>query len=372
MSVNLAAASAARGIATDLVVVERTGPFADAIDPRVRVVELMPGGGRAATAIPRLAAYLRRERPVALVTVLNHASVAAIVARAIARSGTRIVVTVHNQMDTDAELSMAERLRRVLMRWTFPRADAVVAVSEGVARSVRRTLALTTGAVVTVPNPVVSEALLRRASAQPTHPWFGDDGPPIAIAIGRLVEQKDYPTLLDAFAMLQRGRACRLLILGDGPDRGTIESHARTLGLRLGLDGDVDLPGFVDEPYPALRNAAVFVSSSRWEGLPTVHIEALALGVPVVATDCESGPSEILRDGRYGLLVPVGDASALAAALGATLDGRHPYLAGEFVASDAVAPYTVEASLAGYLSVAGIAHEDTLAHSSAEGDAATK
>jgi len=140
------------------------------------------------------------------------------------------------------------------------------------------------------------------------------------VAVGRLQMQKDYPTLLHAFAQVRKNRPVRLLILGEGKDRLALEELIK----ELGLEQDVSLPGFVMNPYAYMARASLFVLSSRWEGLPTVLIEALCCGTPVVSTDCPSGPREILRDGQYGQLVPVGDVDGLAQAIEAALNSKAP------------------------------------------------
>jgi glycosyltransferase involved in cell wall biosynthesis len=138
------------------------------------------------------------------------------------------------------------------------------------------------------------------------------------MGIGRLAPKKDFPTLLRAFAEIRGKYRARLMILGEGPARGELEALVR----ELDLEADVALPGFVENPYAYLARANLFVLSSRWEGLPTVLIEAMFCGVPVVATDCPSGPREILGGGRYGTLVPVGDMDALTHAMEAGLSGK--------------------------------------------------
>jgi glycosyltransferase involved in cell wall biosynthesis len=117
--------------------------------------------------------------------------------------------------------------------------------------------------------------------------------------------------LIEAFAQVRKSHPTRLLILGEGEERPQLEALIR----QLGLEQDVNLPGFVSNPYPYMAHAALFVLSSRWEGLPTVLVEAMSLRTPVIATDCPSGPREILGNGQYGQLVPVGDSSALALAI---------------------------------------------------------
>ena len=170
--------------------------------------------------------------------------------------------------------------------------------------------------VHTIYNPVVTGDLDRKAREPVEHPWIGGDGPPVILAAGRLSAQKDFSTLLVAFARLLTRRPARLVVLGKGKRKPRLVSLAR----RLGVAEHVDFPGFADNPYAFMARASLFVLSSWYEGLPTVLIEAMACGCPVVSTDCLYGPREILEDGKHGPLVPVGDAEALAAAMARTLD----------------------------------------------------
>ena len=204
-----------------------------------------------------------------------------------------------------------------LIRHAYPRLDAVVAVSGGVAAELCRATGLPETAVRTIYNPVVSPAVAERAAAPLDHPWFAPERTcPVLLGVGRLAGLKDFPTLLRAFARLRAQRPCRLVILGDGPHRRRLHRLAR----RLGVAGDVDLPGWAANPYAYDARADLFVLSSRGEGLPNALLEAMAVGCPVVSTDCPSGPHEILDGGRYAPLVPVGDPDALAAALARALD----------------------------------------------------
>jgi glycosyltransferase involved in cell wall biosynthesis len=188
--------------------------------------------------------------------------------------------------------------------------------------------------------PIMTEELLAAARAPVEHPWFADGEPPVLLAAGRLTAQKDYPTLLRAFRAAREARALRLVVLGEGEERGRLEALAR----ELGVAPEVDFAGFVANPYAFMARASLFVVSSAWEGLPTVMVEAMACGAPVVSTDCPSGPGEILERGRYGRLVAVGDAAALAGAMLATLDDPPPpellrRRAGEFGPEQAIERY---------------------------------
>jgi glycosyltransferase involved in cell wall biosynthesis len=205
---------------------------------------------------------------------------------------------------------------RLIQRF-YPLADCVVGVSAGVAEDLVRDVGVDPSKVRVIYNPIVTPDLEESASAPVPHPWF-EDGSPVFVAAGRLRPQKDFPTLLRAFARLQGSHGARLVILGEGPERQSLEA----LTSELGIDGDVELPGATPNPYAYMARATAFVLSSRWEGLPTVLVEALRCGATVIATDCPSGSREILADGRYGTLVPVGDVAALAEAMEAALEGR--------------------------------------------------
>ncbi len=198
-------------------------------------------------------------------------------------------------------------------------ADAIVAVSEGVADELARHTGLPRKQIVVIHNAVVSDAVLAKAAEPVPHPWFAPGQPPVILGVGRLTEQKDFPTLIRAFARVRSERASRLVIVGDGKP----EARAALLRLAsaLGCADDLSLPGFTHNPFCYMANAGVFVLSSLHEGLPGVLIQALACGAPVVSTDCPSGPREILEAGRYGQLVDTGDDTAMAGAILAAL--RH-------------------------------------------------
>jgi glycosyltransferase involved in cell wall biosynthesis len=207
-----------------------------------------------------------------------------------------------------------------LARRFYPWADWVIGNSQGVSDDLSRMIGLPRERIKVLYNPVVTPEVMAKAQAPLDHPWFKAGAPPVVLAVGRLTKQKDFPTLLQAFARVRQNRSCRLMILGEGPDRPALESLVR----QQGFASDVALPGFVGNPYAYMSRASLYVLSSQWEGLPTVLIEALYCGPPVVATDCPSGPREILADGKHGALVPVGDVPALTQAMDAALAGKTP------------------------------------------------
>lgn len=318
--VTLAHGLADRGHAVDLVVASELGPYRHTVDHRVTVVDLK--ASRVAFSLPRLVRYLRWARPRVLVSTLDYANVVALWARSLARAATRVVVVEQNTISISAREASDWRQQvtpRLVARF-YPWADHIVANSCGVADDLAAITGLPRARIEVISNPVVTAALWANTACRPMHPFFASGQPPVVLAAGRLTAQKDFPTLIRAFANVRHRHPAHLVILGEGRERPALEALVR----QLGVGADVSLPGFVDNPHAYMANAAVFVLSSRWEGLPTVLIEALASGTRVVATDCPSGPREILAGGTHGALVPVGDTPAIAAAIAAALDGRTP------------------------------------------------
>lgn len=307
--VNLAGGMRAHGVAVDLVVANATGPYRRLLPSDVQLIDLR--SPRTLASLPRLVAYLRRARPEALVSTMNHANVVAIWAAIVARVGTRVLVREADTLSANVRGSphLRAKLLPAIMRRTYPRAAVVIAPSRGVADDLERTLGLQR--VDVIHNPVVTAELGARSREDVAHPFFADGEPPVVLGVGRLEPQKDFETLVRAFALVRRRRLLRLVILGEGSRRVALENLAR----QLGVFGDVSLPGFADNPFAYMARAAVFVLSSRHEGLPNVLIQAMACGCPIVSTDCESGPREILEGGRLGALVPVGDADRMSDAL---------------------------------------------------------
>lgn len=306
----------ARGYPVELVVCRARGALVSEVPAEVRVVEL--GSDRLRTALPPLVRYLRTRRPDYLMPTLDHANVLALVARALARTRTPVVVRVANTLSEVAAAAVTpmERLTVALARRLYHRADALVAGSVGVADDLARFAGVDPMTIRTVPNPVVRKSILCSAAAPLAHPWYSPCEPPVILAVGSLRAKKNMPLLLEAVARVQRRRRARLMILGEGPERPALEREVR----RLGLGTSVSLPGFDPNPYRYMARCSVFALASNREGLPGALIEALACGANIVSTDCRSGPREILDGGHYGRLVPIGDPAAMAAALEAAID----------------------------------------------------
>lgn len=336
---NLAHGLSDQGHSVDMVMARRTGHFLDEIHSSIRVVDLnvrsareslfsLPSLGRdawfwarmvlaskphfAIGALPKLASYLRREKPDVLISAMDYPNAVAIKAKALAGNGIPVIATAHSTLSAEIASTKRRRIKAQLEvdRRFYPRADAIVAVSRGVADDLAQVLGNRDN-ILTIYNPVFSPDLATKAAQPLTHPWFSGEGPPVILAVGGLKPAKDFATLFKAFAIARRERQLRLLILGEGKLRQDLTD----LATRLGINGDLQMPGFVDNPYQYMARAALLVLSSIYEGLSNVLIEALACGCPIVSTDCPSGPAEILDHGYYGSLVPVGDEHKLAAAM---------------------------------------------------------
>ncbi len=310
----------ARGLQVDLLIVNARGALAPLVPPRARVVDLR--ARHAWRALPRVVAYLRRQRPAAVLASQTHVNLLAIVARSMAGARARVVVSEHVAMDAVVRHvpGWKERVFPLGARLCYPRADAIVVVSHATAARLAKATGLPLSRATVIHNPVVTPGLLAEAAMPVSHPWFAEPARPVILAAGRLTRQKDHATLLRAFAFVRARVPARLLILGEGEERPALEALIDDLGIRP----DVELTGFVLNPFAYMARARLFVLSSRWEGFGNVLVEAMACGVPVVSTDCPSGPAEILQDGAIGPLVPVGDPPALAEAMLRVLEYAPP------------------------------------------------
>lgn len=318
--VNLANLFAAQGLQVDLVVANAEHPdgvLRHLVSSEVRLVDLKASG--VFTALPKLVRYLRHESPFALLSTLNHANIIAIWARFLARRPIRVVIRIAAPISQEAKNTnrYIGKLIPTLARLFYRQADCVVAVSRWGAEDLIKTLQLPSHKISVLYNPIDRAKVQNLATAPISHPFF-EQKIPLILGIGRLNTQKDFPTLIRAFSMIREQYPCHLMILGEGEERPTLEALVH----ELGIADWVALPGFIENPYPYMRRAAVMVLSSLFEGFPNVLLEAMACGCSVVSTDCPSGPVEIIADARYGRLVSVGNVQAMAQAILDTLE--HP------------------------------------------------
>jgi glycosyltransferase involved in cell wall biosynthesis len=347
MTMLLAGGLAERGARVDLVVCDRRGELAEQIPPVLRTVALEQGNPVAARLavlradprgiaaylrplttikyasptlayLPALARYLRRARPDSMFSATSYLNIEAVLARRLAGVPTRVVLSDRSHFSSGKpRKAWRQRHLAAAMRRTYAQADAITAVSNGVADDIARSIGIAREAITTLYNPTITPDFAARASEPIAHPWFAAGAPPVVLAVGRTTFQKDFATLLRAFARVRQDRRVRLAIVGEANEKQT--ARLRGLAGELAVQDDFALLGYQRNPLPYMARAAVLALSSRYEGFPNVLLEALACGTPVVSTDCPSGPAEILDSGAYGALVPVGDDAALAAAITATL-----------------------------------------------------
>lgn len=340
----------------DLLRVRRHGPRIEEIPGAVRPIDL--GAAHVNTSLPALVRYLRRERPAALLTDKDRVNRIAILARGIARVETLLAVRLGTTVSVNlASRSAFERWQqRTSIRRLYPLADCVVVPSQGAAEDLAAYTGLRRDQVRVIPSPIVTRDLRHRAAEPLDHPWLSDGGRPVIVAVGELGYRKDFETLIRAFALVRRRRPCRLVILG----RGGLRARLLGLGAKLGVREDLDLPGFLPNPYAFMARAELFVLSSRWEGMPVALVEALACHTPVVSTDCPSGPREVLGEHPVGALVPVGDYRAMADAIDAWLGAQVT----EDLFERAIADYRIEASACAYLQAVGMRCPEALRRTS--------
>jgi glycosyltransferase involved in cell wall biosynthesis len=346
MITNLARGFLDAGCEVDMVLARTRDGHLESIPEGVNQIRL--GAKHTVSALPGLIRYLRRENPSALLAVKDRGIKVAVMAKFLSAYRGRLVGRIGTTVWE--AISGKGAIRRWIwysgMRLFYPRADHIVAVSEGVAGDIRTITGLPPSRVTVVPNPVIFDDMFERSKEDVEHPWVSEGKVPLILGIGRLTEQKDFPTLIRAFANLQKTLSSKLVILGEGRQRNELEELVSSLGI---VD-HVHMPGFESNPYAWIARSSLFVLSSKWEGSPNVLTESLALGTPVVSTDCRSGPREILNGGRYGPLVPVGDHIALSAAMGEVI--KEPPESDQL--RSAAAQYSIENSAGGYLQTLGI------------------
>jgi glycosyltransferase involved in cell wall biosynthesis len=342
MLVNTARTLDGCGVRVDFLIDHRRHPYVDLLPASVQLIEL---GISRHDVRNTLTSYLAQEQPKYLISAkisddelaLDARDRAGVPVQVLLRVGNPLVNRLHQH--TCNPLVRWARLRT--LKRLYARADGYIAVTRGIAEELAEHLAPPGKPIYVLPNPSITDDLFSRARVEPKHPWFAKGEPPVIMGTGGLRRQKDFGTLVRAFAIVRKTLPCRLLILGKGRQRDRLLRLAR----RLGIADHVQLMGFQENPHTFIARAACFVTSSRWEGAANVLVEAAALGTPIVSTACPSGPSDILGNGRFGVLVPVGDASAMARAIVQVL--QKPLL--PEVTRQAAEPYTAERSATAYI-----------------------
>lgn len=310
VSINLAQEFIAAGHAVDFVLAGGEGELMDELPTEASIHVARAGGAKGWRAA--ILEYVGAQSPDVLLAMMEGAGVLAIQAVK-KRVPVYVVSHIHFSRHCRAASRMKERwLMPLAARWYLPKAAGVIGVSKGVTEDIRRVAALNPDCVHTIYNPILSDAFHRKAAEQVDHPWFVPDRDWLAvITVGRLTEQKGHETLLRAVREVAREQPVRLMVLGQGERLVELQALAEDLG----IDGMVEFAGFDPNPYRYISAADIFALPSQWEGFGNVLVEALACGAAVVSTNCPSGPSEILAQGKYGELVTIGDSDALAWAI---------------------------------------------------------
>lgn len=301
-----------------LVLASKTGPYLDDLSPHVEVVGL--GTERISRSVLKLANVIRKRKPDVLFSTLAHANIAAAMARLLSgphRPGLFVREAIAASSLSGASSGIGQRLIDLLRGPAYKSADGVICLSLGVEFDLVTNFGISEKKTHVIYNPL-DLGLIAERSRAPKPELYREIAGPIILSAGRLSYQKDYSTLLRAFARVLDERQATLVILGEGEDRQDLEAEVE----RRGLGGRVIMPGFVDNPFVYMRHAQVFALTSRFEGLPNAMLQAVAVGMPIVSTDCPSGPFEILHKGTYGWLAPVGDDKLVAEGLLAGLAGQ--------------------------------------------------
>lgn len=352
MLVNVSKGLCDAGHTVDVVLCKKEGPFVEKLDPRVNVVNL--GSMLTPLAIFRLAKYLRTAQPRALLATGLHRNVYAVCAWWLAGKKQRLVLServVVSRFWTNRHPMWLQKIFKgfyiLFGKCAFPQVAAIHGVSREVTEDLRHMMKLPPEKLHVIYNPFINADLLKGKQEAITHPWQAQEGVKLVVSVGRLHPQKDYATLIRAFAEVYASLPeARLLILAEGYERLMLEALVK----ELRLEAVVQLPGFVNNPYAYMAAADVFVMSSLYEGLANVLVEALACGAPVVSTACPGGTEEILQGGRYGTIVPLSNAPQLAQAILAVLRDVAPARAKtQAFLQERGHEFTAETSVNGYM-----------------------
>ncbi len=343
---NLIPALANRGYKVELLKVRKHGPELNNTFKNIKIINLKTS--HVYSSFFPLVKYLIKTPPHIMFTDKDRVNRCAILAKLITRAKTKLIVRsgITISVDLSSRGFLDSWIQRTSMSRLYKYADKIIVPSKNVAEDMSDYTGLSINHIKVVPPPVIEESIFTRIFPPPEHPWFKPDSPPVILGAGELCMRKDFFTLLKAFKIVKQHIDSRLVILGKGRQHDALVKFSHDLG----IEKYVDFPGFKKDPYPYMAHAKVFVLTSLWEGLGFVLIESLAVGTPVVSTNCPSGPSEILENGKYGHLVPIKDHERLAEAILDTIKNpKEP----EFL-QQAARPYTIKASTDAHLKVFGL------------------
>jgi glycosyltransferase involved in cell wall biosynthesis len=345
VAVTLANEFSRRGIQVDMILAHAHGELLQQLHSDVNIVNLNARSFKA-SFFP-LVSYLKKNQPAALLSWMDFSNIFAILAAKMVNPKPFVAIRIPTTLSRNIKPKLKNLIARFLFHFIYPLADAIISVSGGAAEDLACFAWLPQSKIQVIYNPIISDKMLAQAAQPLSDPWFLPGCPPVVLAVGRLDPAKDYPTLLNAFALVRQNMPANLLILGEGAVRDKLEALVQ----KLKLTDSVRIPGLMLNPFPYMSRAAVFVLSSVWEGLPGTLIQAMACGCPIVSTDCPSGPSEILDGGRYGKLVPPGNPSALSEAIIDALENDAPS-----IPDDWLQQYTTTVAVQKYIEALNISN----------------
>jgi glycosyltransferase involved in cell wall biosynthesis len=296
-----------------LVLYERVFDFPLPDQVEVKILDIQAGKNIFTLAmgfirkIIHLSRLIRKIGPDAVFSLLSSTNVTVILAKLLSRTNCRVVISEHTHPSVNLKNERFGWITKIFMQYVYPKADTIIAVSEGIKLDLLEKFALPSKKIQVIYNPVDIKEIVALSSEKVAHPFF-DGGEPVIVSVGRLTKQKGYPYLINAFAIAGRSLPCRLMIIGEGEDKDRLIEMVNALGIHR----NVEFLGFQENPFKYMARSSLFVLSSLYEGFGNVIVEAMALGLPVISTDCPSGPAEIIDDKKNGILVPVQNEQVLA------------------------------------------------------------
>jgi glycosyltransferase involved in cell wall biosynthesis len=306
----LANSFVSKGYHVDLIVIKFKGAFCEQVDSSINVINL--NCKRVIFSLFPLINYLNLNKPDILLASLTHINIVSIIAGLFSRVKTKVIVIEHSlKTKLFKNLNLKNRMVDLFMLFTYPKAYRVVAVSKEVAKNISVRSGIELSKIDIINNPIYSNSIILKSKENLNHPWFLENQPPVILSVGRLTEEKNFSLLIRAFANVRNKYNVRLLILGEGK----LREQLTALASKLGVEKDFCMPGFVENPYAYMSRASLFVMSSDYEGFGNVLVEAMACGTPIISTNCPGGPAEILENGLWGELVPVGDLKTLTSSI---------------------------------------------------------
>ncbi len=314
--IELANEFARKGYPTTFVMCEATGSFLPDLSPDVKIVDLKQPNTW--FALPAFLRAVNKYRPKAVISALELNNLISIIARPFSGVHYKTIISLHNALSLQARTKLRLAILRVVLHFFYPLADTIVAVSKGLEDDAVEYLRIKRRRFAVIYNPVIIHKLERMAAEPNDLTLYGNPEKPVVLGVSRLGILKNFPLLIEAFELVRAKRNCQLVIVGEGDQRPKLERQIAASPYK----DDILLYGISDNPYSHMKRADVFVLSSDMEGLPSVLIEAMATGVPVISTDCPHGPREILDDGKYGFLIPMREPQIMADTILDVLAGK--------------------------------------------------